>query len=303
VIGCPRSRSAEAGRYLCGTAWIRAGARAFLARGWYARVAACALVSLAAVVWLGALVVLLRIVSVLVLSAAIVCCLWLVGAVWRQRSPDRNRKPGSLARSMWARIGGQFVQQASSAAKQCDTEGTEGIAQTGSTAVDLVDIRRSIEALSAEFAGCNGCLHRDLDRWQLEIGSQITALREIVDRVTRFEHDGVRTITLPSGRLSTPGPAVSPPHATPPGSASELDINTSARAEYRAALAEIEADIRLEKLDEREHILADREERLNRRERELSAFVSQTQAQLTIGPHVSRRQWQALAAQPEACQD
>ena len=200
------------------------------------------MVALAAVVWLGAFVVLLRVLALLVLLAATTWCVWLVRAVWRQESPDRPRTLGSLARTTLAHVRGPSTPQ-------------PPIVDGG----DLIDIRRSVDALSAEFATCKAHFHHDLERWQRELDSQTTALREAVDRVALFDQDDFRSVGPRSEPIRT-------------GDSAELDVD--------AALAEIEADLRLEKLDEREQMLADREERLARRERELSLFVSQAQAQL-----------------------
>ncbi len=48
-----------------------------------------------------------------------------------------------------------------------------------------------------------------------------------------------------------------------------------------AALQELEADLRLERIERREQQLREREQRLDRRERELAAFVAQAQQRLT----------------------
>lgn len=234
-----------------------AAARAFLARGRLARLTASALVSLAAVVWLGAFVIVLRIVAEVVLSAATVWCVWLVAAVWRGGSPDQRPTFGSLARSRLARV----------IRHPDDERQAEVDDEPKQQASDLIDIRRSVDALGAEFAACREHVHRDLERWNRELGSQIAALREVVDGVAISE------------RTSAPVESITPQPAWT-RDAPELGLDDPDGWGYRAAIAEIESDLRQEELDRREQMLADREERLDRRERELSLFVSQAQAQL-----------------------
>jgi hypothetical protein len=235
-----------------------AAARAFLARGRLARLSASALVTLAAVVWLGAFVVVLRVVAVVVLSAATVWCVWLVVSVWRGGSPDQRSTLGSLARSRLARV----IRGAD------DEPRTDVDGEPRPQAADLIDIRRSVDALGAEFAACREHVHRDLERWQRELGSQIAALRDVVDGVPIAE------------RTTAPEESITPPQPAWKRDVPELGPEDPDGWGYRAALAEIESDLRQEELDQREQMLADREERLDRRERELSLFVSQAQAQL-----------------------
>lgn len=233
-------------------------ARAFLARGRLARLTASALVSLAAVVWLGAFVVVLRIVAEVVLSAATVWCVWLVATVWRGGSPDQGPTFGSLARSRLARVIRDPDDE-----RQADVDD-----EPKQQAAGLIDIRRSVDALGAELAACREHVHRDLERWNSELGSQIAALREVVDGGAISE------------RKSAPVESITPPQPAWTRDAPELGPDDPDGWGYRAALAEIESDLRQEELDQREQMLADREERLDRRERELSHFVSQAQAQL-----------------------
>jgi hypothetical protein len=263
-------------------AGMRAVVRGFLARGWPARLAACALVSLAAVVWLGALVAVLRAAAVLALSAAMVGCVWLVLAVWRQRPLDVEGRLGSLARLVWARLGSPSLRRVGGRDEPAEQDGMAGFeAQFTQREAVLSAVRSSVDALSAELLGRQERLDREARQLQRELTSQLEALGALIARV---EHEVSRLTENPDRAapptLRTPDRAAPVVPAPDPRDVPEPELDAFADLDFDAAVSQLEADLRLEKLDEREQLLDELEESLSRRERELAALVAQTQAML-----------------------
>ncbi len=272
---------------------MRAVARGFLARGWFARFAACVVVAGAAVVWLGALVVVLRVLVVVVLLVAVLCCVWLVAGVWVRRPLDWEGPQESVPRLLWARVGLVFGQPVGGGGDAHVREVVEGFAhelgkQQVALEVALADVRSSVDALGADLFGRQERLNADAQWLQRELGCQIKAMRALVERVTKFEHDVSRSSVSP-GRPTPqkdrrPDLEAGAPDLGPEGRrrADPEPVRDDARAEldFDAAWHEFETDLRLEKIEEREQMLGELEERLSRRERELAAFAAQTQAQL-----------------------
>jgi len=225
---------------------------AFLARGRAARLAACAVVSAAAFVWLSALVVLLRVLSVIAFVAAVAWLIWLVGRVWRERPHDWEAKEGSFTKVLRARA---RTLAARAVPDRSEPEGLDAAEDPDARAArweaGIADVRRAVAALNADLAEWQVRLVGEVERCQRELAAQIDALPELV------------------GRAAPPEPEPRVPEAAAPA---EPDID--------AVLNEIETDLRLEKVEERERLLAEREERLERRERDLAAFVHETQARI-----------------------
>lgn len=210
----------------------------FLARGWAARLAACAVVSAAAVVWLGAFVVLLRVVSAIAFVAAVAWLVWLVGRVWRPRPAARQ---GTRFRIRFS---------APSVGEPDDVDRPERAeARAAEWEAGLAAVRSAVAALNVDLVAWQERLIHEVERCQRELAAQIDALPELVG------------------------------HAAPP-EAPELRAVASSEPDIEAVLHEIETDLRLDKIEERERLLAEREERLDRRERDLAAFVNETQARI-----------------------
>jgi hypothetical protein len=117
---------------------------------------------------------------------------------------------------------------------------------------------------------------------------QIEAIGALVERLAGFEHAVPRFRASPAW----PMPEIGRGPAEPSG---ELDLapdrrrstglqplvgEATADLDFDAAWHELEIDLRFERVEERERMLGELEESLHRRERELAAFVAQTQAQL-----------------------
>jgi hypothetical protein len=262
---------------------VREAVAAFLARGWTARLAACALVSFAAVVWLGVLVVLLRVLSVIAFVAAVAWFAWLVGRVWRQRPLEWGAQPGWSTLLARARARGLAAREVSDRCEPDEVEGGDGSAAWAAAwEAGLADVRGSLAALSADLDGWQERLICEVDRCQRELASQIDALHELVGRA-------VPPAQPASPRIGSPTKETSPTHEQPAATASqavaadgsqEPHLGASAEPDLEAVLCEIEAELRLEKIEEREQLLAEREERLSRREREMVALVTETQARM-----------------------
>lgn len=256
VVGCRLFVVPMQGRLGVVVARAREVVAAFLARGWVARLAACALVSFAAVIWLGALVVLLRVLSVIAFVAAVVWLAWLVSRVWRKQPPQWEAHDGSLATVVRARARRVVARAVSSHDEQKDVEGVE---DSQAWEAGLADVHGAVAALNADLVAWQERLIREVERCQHELASRIDALPGLVGRA------------VPSERTS-------PPREQPAPAAQPVD--TTPDVDFQAVLDEIEADLRLEKVEERERLLAEREERLDRRERDIAAFVNETQARI-----------------------
>jgi hypothetical protein len=279
------------GRRLRSTvAEMRAFVRAVLARGWFARLAACVVVAVAAVVWLGALLVLLRVLVVVVLLVAMFCCVWLVAAVWVRRPLGWEGPRGSLPRLLWARAAVVFAQRLAGRGNtnERNAEVERFDQELEKHEVALAALRCSLDTLSADLFDRQERVNADAERLQQELTLQIETMGALVERVTRFEQADASFRANPekpapesdrrlavedvaSGLAPDRGRSAEPDSVTDTAMA-DLDFDT--------AWHELKTDLRLEKIEEREQMLGELEERLNRRERELAAFVAQTQAQL-----------------------
>jgi hypothetical protein len=225
----------------------------FLARGRAARLVAAALVAGAAVVWLGALVVVLRVASLIAFAAAVAWLAWLVWRVWRQRPFEPGAPRGSVTSFVRARARSLATRETSSGDRPDDTGAVDDArVRAARWEAGLADVRHAVAALHTDLLRWQERLVEEVERCQSELASQIDKVHELV------------------GSAAPPEPARDTPTRIRAASASDLD----------AVLNEIEADIRLERVEEREQLLAEREARLDRRERDIAALVAQTQARI-----------------------
>jgi hypothetical protein len=251
-------------RFRMDSARMGAGVRRVLARGRPARLAACLVVALAAVVWLSVAIAVLRVVFVVVLLLAAVWCVWLVAAVWW--GPDWKGPSAGALRRLWARARLAFAVLAAdpSSAEQ----GARELDEPEEAA--LAAFRRSADPLTVELLGRQERLHADAERLQRELAGQIETMRALVARIAQIEQEGSR---LSGDREST----IRDSGRIPAG-------DLTGDPDLRSAFDELEADLRLEKIEEREQMLGERERRLDRRERELAAFVAETSRLGMNGP-------------------
>jgi hypothetical protein len=249
-------------RFRIDSATVGAAVRRFLARGQPARLVACAVVVFAAVVWLSVAIVVLRVVFVVAVLLVAVWCAWLVAAVW-WGPVDWKGPSGAALRRFWARLRLAFAVLA--AGPSSAEQGARGLGEPGEAA--LAAFRRSAEGLSVELLGRQERLHAGAESLQGALAGQIETIRDLVARIAQVEQvvsrlAGDREPTIrDSGRIP----------------ADDL----TADPDLRSAFDELEADLRLEKIEEREQMLGERERRLDRRERELAAFVAETQSLLS----------------------
>jgi hypothetical protein len=223
---------------------------------------------------------------------AMLCCVWLVASVWVRRPSDWEEPQGSLPRLVWARVGlvlGQRV-AAGENRHERDAEMERFEQEPEKHLVELASVRSSLDGLSADLFDRQERLNADAERLQQELGLQIEAMRALVGRVGRFE----QRVSEVSGSCASerptpesdrwPAEEAGVPDLAPDRhrSADPETVRDDATADldFDAAWQELETDLRLEKIAEREQLLGEREESVNRRERELAAFVAQTQAQL-----------------------
>jgi hypothetical protein len=235
--------------------------RRLLAEARLARLAACAVVVLAAVVWLGVAIVVLRVVFVVILLLAAVWCAWLVLAVWR--GPEWSDASTPAFRRVSARA--RSVLAAFADGRPSGEEGARNFDEPQEAAVEA--FRRSAEAVTVELLARYERLHTDAATLQRELADQIEIMRGLIDRMAQAELQ-VSHVAGDGERTSRKTTAVPTDELT-----SDPDL--------QAALAELDADLRLEKIEEREQLLGEREARLDRRERELAAFAAATQDRLS----------------------
>jgi hypothetical protein len=237
--------------------------RRLLAEAKLARLIACSVVVLAAVVWLGVAIVVLRVVFVVILLAIAVWCGWLVLAVWRgpewseAATPAVQRVSARVRHVLGGAVAGSRPSEEERAARDLDEPHEAALAA----------FRRSAEAVTVELLARYERLHSDAESLQRELADQMEIMRGLIDRMAQAEQkvlhvagDGERPQQV-SATVSADEPAADP--------------------DLQAAFAELEADLRLEKLEDREQLLDEREARLDRREREIAAFVAATQDRLS----------------------
>jgi hypothetical protein len=270
---------------------LEAFVRGFLARGWFARLVACVVVALAGVVWLGVLLLVLCVLVGVALLVAMLCCVWLVVGVWVRSPIDWEGARAVLLHPLWAKVRTVFGKgDAANRHERAVVEEFEHALGARQDAFEraLAAIGSSVEALSVDLFDRQERLSVEAERLHHGFGCQIEAMRALVERLDGFEHE------VPRFRASDERP-MSEIVRGPAEAAEELDLardrrrssdlqpltdKATADLDLDAAWQEFETDLRLEKIVERERMLGELEESLTRRERELAAFVAQTQAQL-----------------------
>ena len=230
-----------------------------LARGWLPRLVACCVVAAAAIVWLGVALAVLRLVVFTAAVLAFAWCGWLVATVWRNAPPGTDSPPWAPDR-VWARL--RRLGDRSDEPRRDDEAAT------------VAAVRASTDALTAELLGRQDRLNADAERLQGELAGQIETMRTLVARIGELEHElarlaQTRVVERPVIEAHLPAPSPAPVQAA--GSDEALDT----------IFDELEADLRLESIEERERTLSERERRLERREKDLAAFVAQTQVRLS----------------------
>jgi hypothetical protein len=239
-----------------------ASVRRFVAQGRPARLAACLVVALAAVVWLSVAIVVLRVVFIVALLLAAIWCAQLVAAVWW--GPIDWKGPSAAAlRRLWARV--RLALTGLAADPSSAEQGAHELDEPDEAA--LAAFRRAADALTVDLLGRQERLHENGERLQRELAVEIETMRALVTRIAQVEQEVSR---LAGGWELTTRDSVRTP-------ADDLTVDP----DLRAAFDELEADLRLEKIEEREQKLDERENRLDRRERELAAFVAETQSRLS----------------------
>lgn len=259
----------------------RAWARDLRARGPLARAVAGAVVAFAAILWLAAAVTVLRLLLLVVLVIAVAWCARLVWAVWHQPPADDDEPmPEPLA---WKRLRHQLARRLAPVAAERKAVRASGSDERAPDALEhlqrvldehravVASLRDSVEAFSRDVLGRQERLTADSERLTRDLASGVDAMRSLLAQI---EHGVPPTAVRGSGAATEPSPlGPSPlPAQDIRSTGEELDVD----AVYR----EIEAELKLEAIEQREQSLAAAQERLNRRERELALFVAQTQSRL-----------------------
>ncbi len=258
----------------------RATVRHFLARGRFARLGACLVVAFAAVVWVAVASVLLRVLVAAVLLLIMIWCVWLIVGVWVGVPAD----PGEFGASAW-RVVLRWVRLAVAQpeAEPVPPEGERMRSELVSYTLtaedeDIAKRERELAEREAAFAAARSSvdeaiadllrrqerLHADAEQLEQKLAGQIDAMRAVVARMAQLE-EGVSVRASAQPKLVEPEPAV---------------LDRPAELDLHSARVELEADLRLEKLEQQEQELRQLEEQLRRRERQLADFVAQAQSQL-----------------------
>ncbi len=266
--------------------------RTFLARGRLARLAACVVVALAAVVWIAIASVVLRVVFAATLLLLIVWCGWLVVGVWAGRqlglteggAPWRAMVPAVRRRLTRAAPGpgSPRAEQMTNAPapdrlthEAEELEGLEGRERAlAEREAAFAVVRGSVNAVTADLLRGQERLHADVELLQRELARQTEAMNEVVARLAHAEVRRQESETSIAERSNAA------PARPDPGEPESALLDRSPDLDLRAARLELEADLRMEKIEEQEQMLRELEEQLRRREHQLANFVAQTQSQL-----------------------
>jgi hypothetical protein len=134
--------------------------------------------------------------------------------------------------------------------------------------------RGSVNAVIADLLRGQEGLHADAELLQRELAGQTEAMNAVVAKLAHAEMRTRKSETsiAECSNEAAAGPNPGEPESAPLDQRSELDL--------RAARLELEADLRIEKIEQQEQMLRELEEQLHRREHQLASFVAQTQSQL-----------------------
>jgi hypothetical protein len=270
----------------------RATVRRFLARGRSARLAACLVVAFAAVIWVAVASVLLRVLVAAVLLLIVIGCVGLIVGVWAGEPAD----PGEFGVSAW-RVVLRWVRLAVAQpeAEPASPEGERVQSEVVSYRLTAEDedlakrerelaeretafaaARSSVDAAIADLLRRQERLHTDAEQLEQKLAGQIDAMRAVVARMAQLEQ-GV------SARARAGNQPMSGPRPTAHADAVEPEptvLDQPAEFDLHAARVELEADLRLEKIEQQEQELRELEEQLRRREHQLADFVAQAQSRL-----------------------
>ncbi len=252
---------------------MRDRVRRFLARGRLARLSACLVVAFAAVVWVAVASLVLRVIFVSVLVLLVTWCVLLIVGVWLGETADT----GKLGRLAWSFALSLRHAVARPEAPRMETEVvSRGLSgedeelgrrerELAEREAEFASVRSSVDAVVADLLGRQQRLHTDAEQLQDELAGQIEAMRVVVARMGQLEQGVAQTVVSAQPRPREPEPTV---------------LDQPAELNLYAARAELEADLRLEKVEQQEQLLLEREEQLLRREQQLANFVAQAQSQL-----------------------
>jgi hypothetical protein len=261
---------------------LRAAVRRFLARGRLARLAACLIVGFAAVVWIAVASVVLRVLFVAVLVVILTACVWLIAGIWVGEQVGGDEVLGSawLVARRWARRAiprTHFDDSRTEVVSHTLTRDDEELERRERELTEreeaFATVRASVDAAIADLHRRQERLHTDGEQLQEKLGEQIEAMRAVVARMAELGQE----ISVPARAVEqSPRLAAVPAQPEPaPAARAPEDVD------LYAVRLELEADLRLEKLDEHEQMLRELEEQLRRREHQLAEFVAQTQGQLS----------------------
>ena len=261
---------------------LRAAVRRFLAHGRLARLAACLIVAFAAVVWIAVASVVLRVLFVAVLIVILAACVWLIVGIWVGEQVGSDELVGSAWRvaRRWARraVPRPHVDDARTAVvshtlARDDEELGRRERELTEREEAFATVRASVDAAIADLLRRQERLHADGEQLHEKLAEQIEAMRAVVARMAELEQE----ISVPARAVEQPT-RVAGIHVQPETAAA---VRPPEDIDLYAARLELEADLRLEKLEEHEQMLRELEEQLRRREHQLADFVAQTQGQLS----------------------
>ena len=238
--------------------------REFLARGRPARLVACVIVALAAVVWIAVASLVLRVAFAAVLLLLVVWCAWLVVGIWRGEDAGSWRTvlpsvPWRLTRATPAHATAR-PERSTTAAEDLHRRERE-LAEREAA---LAAVTSSLNAVIADLLRGQERLHADAEQLQRELAGQTEAMNAVVAKLAQTETRTRRSDDVPSPYAPEP--------VTTADERSAVDLHT--------ARLELEADLRMEEIEQQEERLRAYEEQLRRREAQLANFVAQTQGQL-----------------------
>jgi len=251
----------------------RAAVRRFLARGRSARLAACLVVAFAAVVWVAVASVLLHVLVAAALVLLVIGCMWLIAGVWRGESADAGEFGVPAWRSVlrWVRLAvarpegaptSPDGERARSTVEDEDLEKRER--ELAEREAAFATARSSVDQAIADLVRRQERLHTDAEQLEQKLAGQIDAMRAVVARMAQLEEGA-------SVRASAQPKLVEP---------ALTGLDRPAEFDLEAARVELEADLRLEKIEQQEQELRELEEQLRRREDQLADFVAQAQGRL-----------------------
>jgi DNA repair exonuclease SbcCD ATPase subunit len=241
------------------------------------------------VVWIAVASVVLRVVFAAVLLLLVTWCGWLVVGVWAGRQTGLS-EGGASWRAMVPTMRWRLMRTAPGAdpprAEQMTTAQTPDTLTHEADELErrereltereaaFADVRGSVNAVIADLLRGQERLHADAELLQRELARQTDAMNAVVAKLADAE------IRLQERESSNAERPIAAPARPDPGEPEPAPLDRPPDLDLRAARLELEADLRIEKIEEREQMLRELEEQLRRREHQLANFVAQTQSQL-----------------------